>query len=205
MNKRYYKIVLLIITSLAICFSQVSFAQNAKKDVKSTLKQLKKEGFTMETGTKDPKTVIAKFNEKLEEMGSVFILGTASNCKSTNICKQSALNSAQNQLIRYVSGKVQGQIGTIMKHNSNNTDEEIDKMVGSIINNISADISGCLINGFSAYKEHKDGSKEYRCYYIVNKKQIIQNLKYSLKETKMTIEEVESISNFVKDSLDEME
>ena len=203
MNKKL-RIAILLIASIFFSFTQVSFGQSHSKEIKKTLKEFKKTGFVVYAGSRSSEVILQKNYEKLDATDGAEIVGVASNCKSTNICKQAALNSAQNQLARHLSSKIQGQIGSVMNQNGNRPDEEIDKMVGALTNSVTADISGCLEYSFSTYKEDNNGNKEYKSYFIVNKSKLRQNLERSLQETQMTIDELKTISDFVNASLDEL-
>ena len=77
-------------------------------------------------------------------------------------------------------------------------------MVGGLVNEVKADLSGVLQPSYSVYRE-KNGMKEYRTIFFVNEKELVGNmekvLEQSIKETKLTIEEARSISKFVGDEL----
>lgn len=200
--------VLAIIVSL---FLQTSYAQSKtmqrelKKEYKRVLKTFKKEGWKMDNNGRSAEVTLLKYFERLNEDPDLIpIEGTSSNCKSLNVCRQAALNNAQNEYTRLVSGKIVGAFGSIIRSNADRPQEEIDKMVGGLTNEVEADVAGVLEPQYSKYRE-KDGMKEYITYFFINSKKLegaIQtSLERSIKETKLTIEEAKSISKFVNDEL----
>ena len=70
-----------------------------------------------------------------------------------NVCKQVALNNAQNEYARLVSGKIEGAFASVIKANADRPQEEIDKMTGGLVNEVKADLSGILEPSYSIYKE----------------------------------------------------
>ena len=192
-------------------FFQTSYAQSKamqrelNKEYKRVLKTCKKEGWKMDNNGRSAEVTLLKYFERLNEDPDLIpIEGTSSNCKSLNVCRQAALNNAQNEYTRLVSGKIVGAFGSIIRSNADRPQEEIDKMVGGLTNEVEADVAGVLEPQYSKYRE-KDGMKEYITYFFINSKKLegaIQtSLERSIKETKLTIEEAKSISKFVNDEL----
>lgn len=208
--KKTMTFVLAIIVSLLF---QTSCAQSKtttmqrelNKEYKRVLKTFKKEGWKMDNNGRSAEVTLLKYFERLNEDPDLIpIEGTSSNCKSLNVCRQAALNNAQNEYTRLVSGKIVGAFGSIIRSNADRPQEEIDKMVGGLTNEVEADVAGVLEPQYSKYRE-KDGMKEYITYFFINSKKLegaIQtSLERSIKETKLTIEEAKSISKFVNDEL----
>lgn len=176
------------------------------KEYKRVLKTFNKEGWKMDNNGRSAEVTLLKYFERLNEDPDLIpIEGTSSNCKSLNVCRQTALNNAQNEYTRLVSGKIEGAFGSIIRSNADRPQEEIDKMVGGLTNEVEADVAGVLEPQYSKYREKTDGTKEYITYFFINSKKLegaIQtSLERSIKETKLTIEEAKSISKFVNDEL----
>ena len=206
--KNCAKIALLVSLSVLICTPYVSYAQNLnkalKKEYNKKLKEYKKDGWKIDSD-RSAEVILMKHFSKLNANEDLkTITGTSTNCKSTNICKQTALNNAQNEYARLVSGKIEGAFASIVKSDANRPQDEIDKMVGGLVNEVKADLSGVLQPSYSIYRE-KNGLKEYKTIFFINEKELIGNmekiLEQSIKETKLTIEEARSISKFVGDEL----
>ena len=206
--KTNLKAALLIALSILVCAPRVSYAQNLnkvlEKEYKKKLKEYKKEGWKVESDRSAEVVLMKHFGKLNANEDLKTIIGTSTNCKSTNVCRQAALNNAQNEYARLVSGKIEGAFASIVKSDANRPQDEIDKMVGGLVNEVKADLSGVLQPSYSVYRE-KDGLKEYRTIFFVNEKELVGNmekvLEQSIKETKLTIEEARSISKFVGDEL----
>lgn len=206
--KTKFKVLVLMTMGILVCAPQSSVAQNLnkalQKEYKKKLKEYKREGWKIDSDRSEEVVLMKHFGKLNADENLKTITGVSSNCKSTNICRQAALNNAQNEYARLVSGKIEGAFASIMKVDANHPQEEIDKMVGSLVNEVKADVSGVLQSSYSVYRE-KGGTKEYKTIFIVNEKALIGNmekvLEQSVKETKLTIEEASSISKFVVDEL----
>ena len=205
------KTLTFVLALFAGLFMQTSYAQSKtmqrelNKEYKRVLKTFKKEGWKMDNNGRSAEVTLLKYFERLNEDPDLIpIEGTSSNCKSLNVCRQAALNNAQNEYTRLVSGKIVGAFGSIIRSNADRPQEEIDKMVGGLTNEVEADVAGVLEPQYSKYRE-KDGVKEYITYFFINSKKLegaIQtSLERSIKETKLTIEEARSISKFVNEEL----
>ncbi|MDL2262352.1 hypothetical protein LJC11_02490 [Bacteroidales bacterium OttesenSCG-928-I21] len=201
----------IFITAVIITTIQGVFAQNKAlskaldKEYKQTLKQYKKDGWKIDANGRSMEVTLLKHYEKLNTNDLVVITGTSSRCNATNICKQVALNNAQNEYARLVSGKIQGAFASIIKANANRPQEEVDKISGGLLNEIEANVAGVLTPSYSIYKANSDGTKEYKTFYFVDEQkanEMLENtFERSIKETKLTIEEAKSIQKFVKDEL----
>ena len=206
--KKLFKILIFVLIGVNICAcatqASLALSKALDKEYKQKLKEYKKGGWKVDSD-RSTEVVILKHLNKLEAYPDLKVItGTSTNCKSTNVCKQVALNNAQNEYARLVSGKIEGAFATIIKANANRPQEEIDKMTGGLINEVKADLSKVLEPSYSIYRE-KGGLKEYKTFFFVNEAALIGNLEIilekSIKETKLTIEEARAISKFVGDEL----
>jgi hypothetical protein len=173
----------------------------AKKIYASLLKTLKQQGWETTSSTKTLEMQIYDFSVKKEQNPTfITIEGEVSNCKSINVCKQTALTNAQNEYLQLISGKLKGAFGSVFKANANMPSEEIDKTVGNITKQCEADLSGSLIPCYSLVKE-SNGLKQYRSIFLADPSKMVGTMERSLKETKLTIEEINTITKFVNDEL----
>ena len=193
---------------MLLCVPSVSYSQDLnavlKKEYKQKLKEYKQDGWKIDSD-RSAEVVLMKHYSKLnadEDLKT--ITGNSSNCRSTNVCRQAALNNAQNEYARLVSASIEGAFGSIVKTDANRPQEEIDKMVGGVVTEVKADISGVLQPSYSIFREKK-GLKEYKTIFFINENKLIGNmeriLEQSIKEANLTIEEARSISKFVRDEL----
>lgn len=199
---------LLIGLCFLLCTPTVLYAQDLnsvlKKEYKQKLKEYKHDGWKIDSD-RSAEVVLMKHYSKLNANENLkTITGNSSNCRSTNVCRQAALNNAQNEYARLISGTIEGAFGSIVRSDANRPQDEIDKMVGGVVNEVKADLSGVLQPSYSIYREKK-GLKEYKTIFFINEDKLIGNmeriLEQSIKETKLTIEEARSISKFVSEEL----
>jgi len=212
MRKNYLKFAAMALFTVFILATvpQTSYAQSSKmlkqeqketeKNYKKVLTRLKKEGWqSASSSTILELSLLKHMNKKAENPTLIEITGETS-CKSINVCKQVAVNNAQNEYLQLVSGKIKGAFGSVLRSNPNITSEEIDKNVGQLTKQCEADLSNLLTPSYSIVKG--DGAvKQYRTVFLADPTKIITNIERSLKETKLTIEEVKSITKFVDDEL----
>ncbi len=197
--------ILTILSIILLGLTQITFAQtDVAQETKKTLKQYKKEKKIVDANGRSPESIIYKHIERASN-GRTCVVAGETKCKSGNICRQAALNNAQNYLTTLLSTQIEGKIATIMENNASAPEEEIDKMVGTYVKKMAADISGCLEYSYSIYTENNDGTRNYTSYFFVDKSKISQNIERSLKETKMTIEEIQEITKAVENSLNVLE
>lgn len=209
--KKVFFIGSIIFLGLLICAPQTISAQNRRtqkaldNEYKKVLKTMKKNKWKVDSDRSDEVVLMKHFDRLKSNPELLVVEGAVSNCKSSNICKQVALNNAQNYYAKLLSGKIEGAFANVVKHNANRSQEEIDKTVGGLVNDIKADISGALSPSYAKYKENGDGSKEYVRYFFADPNKVVESmekiLEQSIKETKLTIEEARSISKFVNDEL----
>lgn len=203
MRKLVFLIMALCIGMQIPAFSQ-TLSKALDKEYKSKLKEYKKNGWKVDSD-RSVEVVLMKYFSKLDAEGLKTIPGTASKCKSTNVCRQVALQNAQTEYARLISSKVKGAFGSVIRADANHPQEEIDKTIGGVTTDLEADVSGALEPAYSIYKENGDGTKEYKTYYYRHDEKILNGLQgvleQSMKETKLTIEEARSISKFVNDEL----
>jgi hypothetical protein len=178
---------------------QKTAQKNAKKIYAAKLKEFKKEGWKTASSTKTLEMELFAFAEKREQNPALIVIeGEVGSCKSINVCKQTALTNAQNYYLQLVSGKLKGAFGSVFKANANIPAEEIDKTVGNITKQCEADLSGSLAPCFSLIKE-SGGLKQYKTVFLADPSRIVATMERSLKETKLTIEEISTITKFVDD------
>lgn len=175
--------------------------KDAKKIYKTKLQDFKKDGWQTASTSKTIEMELTAYAEKREQNPTLIeVIGEVNNCKSINVCKQTALNNAQNYYLQLVSGKIKGAFGSVIKSNANMPEEEIDKTIGNLTKQCEADLSGSLIPCFSIVRE-RNGLKEYKTTFLADPGKIVATMERSLKETKLTIEEIKTITKFVEDEL----
>jgi superfamily II DNA or RNA helicase len=174
------------------------------KQYKTRMKELKKEGWKLAGGSRTLEVALLEHYQKkyADEKNKEFI-GDMSTCRSINACRQGALNNAQNRYAALASSNVKGRIGSLLRADANRPETEIDKMIAAYEKEVQADISGALTESYSIIKDNADGTKSFQTVFIVNEEEAAsaraRAMERSLKETKVTLEEADEISKFVRE------
>jgi hypothetical protein len=179
------------------------------KEYKVKIKEYQKAGWKLAGGSRTIEVALLEHYEKTADKKNKEFTGDVSQCKSINICRQAALNNAQNRYASLASANVKGRIESLLRADANQVDTEIDKMIAAYEKAVQADISGALAESYSIVKENGDGTKAFQTIFIVNEEEAasarMRAMEKSLRETKITVKEAEEISKFVQDgfNLDE--
>ena len=208
-----------ILMALIVAFnltivSQMSYAQTNKKHekqlnkernkmYKEKLKELTKAGYTLSGSARTLKVALLEHYKKLAENGqNQEFVGEVSKCNSINVCRQFAVNNAQNLYAMLANGNVKGRITSLLRGNPNMTEIEIDEFIAAYENSVKAELGGVLTESFSIVK-NTGTDKEYKTFFILNEEKAGQArrkaMERSLIETKITIREAEEISKFVNE------
>jgi hypothetical protein len=210
------KIQIAVMALLAVAFittTNNTSAQTKKMDkqlekqldkmYKEKIKEYNREGWKLAGGSRTLEVALLEHYQKTADNKNKELVGDVSKCKSINICRQSALNNAQNNYASRASANIKGRIASLLRANAEIPQEEIDKMMGAFEKSIQADVSGVMTESYSIVKDNGDGTKSFQTIFIVNEEEAaatrMRAMQRSLKETKVTIDEAEEISKFVQE------
>jgi hypothetical protein len=214
--KNYCKIILTTIMSIVLLVSvpESAFAQFTKKqekqlakakekEYKSKMKEYEKVGWKLSGGSRTLEVALLEHYKKTADEKNKEFVGDVSACKSINVCRQAALNNAQNRYASLASGNIKGRVESLFRADANVPQTEIDKLIGAYEKSVQADISGALAESYSIVKENGDGTKSFQTIFIVNEEEAasarLRAMEKSLRETKISIKEAEEISKFVNE------
>ncbi|MDR1973529.1 MAG: hypothetical protein LBQ31_02525 [Bacteroidales bacterium] len=222
----YYALLLVAMTFAA---TQLATAQNyekklekqqqkakyeAQKDAmkkragqyKNKIKEYEKDGWKLASDSRTIEVALLEHYEKLTDKNNKQLVGEVSQCKSINICRQSAMNNAQNSYASMASADIKGRIESLLRADANVPETEIDKMLGGYERLVSADVSGALSPSYSVIKDNGDGTKSFQTIFLVNETEAskirLRAMEKSLLETKITVKEAEEISKFVNEGFE---
>jgi hypothetical protein len=203
------------ITLVALLFfvSESSFAQSKKMEktlekqtemqYKKKIKEYKEKGYELAGSSRSIEVALLEHYKKTADPKNKEFVGEVSKCKSINVCRQAALNNAQNRYAALASGNIKGRMASLLRADANLPETEIDKMIGAYEKEIQADISGSLVESYSVVKENGDGTKTFQTIFIVNEEEAAsaraRAMEKSLRETKIAVKEAEEISKFVNE------
>ena len=209
-------IVMVLIAGFVLSIiPQVVYAQQLDKKLEKDLtkkakeqaKKMEKSGWEVSGSSKTlEEAFFEHYAKEITEKTSEQV-GEVSACKSVNVCRKNALFNAQTDYAQQVSSDIQG-FANEMQSNNSSLDIESDAFTSGFETKIKADLSGILKESFSMVRE-KDGNKEYRMYFIINKEREgaarKSAMEAALKETKLTMEQSAMVSKFIEDKFKEKE
>lgn len=177
--------------------------QKAKaKSATKLIKQLKKEGWQLDTQTKtleeallDHKVAMEKDENNYEIVGRVSGV-TSRNVAHANANHNAAITYAQLAKKSMLRGAEESNIGNL-------GGEEFDNFVGAYERLVAGAIEKEMKESFAIYKEDANGKKEYNVYYIVNEEKAakirLRAMQSAIEESKLAEEFAKNISDFVKE------
>ncbi|MDR2126907.1 MAG: hypothetical protein LBP63_08770 [Prevotellaceae bacterium] len=216
MKKEIFKIAImsLVAALMFIATPETASAQVSKKlekklqkekdkEYKKKIKEYQKEGWKLTGSSRTLEVALLEHYYKLAESAqNKEMAGEVSQCKSINVCKQFALNNAQNNYAAKASGNIKGRTESLLRADANMPETEIDKFMSAYENIIKQEVGGVLTESYSIIKDN-GSTKEYKTIFILNEEKAVQArakaLEKSLLETKITIKEAEEISKFVNE------
>jgi hypothetical protein len=214
--KSYFKIILTAVMSVILLASvpEIASAQSSKKldkklqkekdkEYKKKIKEYQKENWKLSGSSRTLEVALLEHYAKLAESEeNKEFAGEVSQCKSINVCKQSALNNAQNRYASLAGGNIKGRIESLLRADADRPEIEMDKFIAAYENQVKAEVSGVLTESYSIVKDNGT-TKEYKTFFILNEEKAgaarARAMERSLLETKITIKEAEEISKFVNE------
>lgn len=206
------RIIILILTTIMMVgvVSSVN-AENKllrkaqKKEYKAKMKQLNKEHWTLYGSTRSLEVALLTHYDKLSTLGEkgYELMGEASNFKSKNVGKQTAINNACNIYAREAGSHVKGRIVSDMAGNADDVSSEFDHFYAAYETLVEKEIKGELKESFSLIRKNKDGSFSMQVYFIVDEEAAsnarIRAFESALRESEAAQKYAQKVSDFVKE------
>lgn len=145
-------------------------SKELKKDVKKQVKELKKQGWTMQAGTSTLDYAMLKYRMYLEEdqENRISLTGIAIG-KNVKIGRENAIMNAITSYASRAKAQVVGKMKSLMSSEASATaEEEIDKFGAAYEAGVNTRISGLVKQHFALVRELKDGSKEFNVYLSID-------------------------------------
>ncbi|MDR0605797.1 MAG: hypothetical protein LBG80_16000 [Bacteroidales bacterium] len=178
-------------------------AKQNEKMYKTKIKEYQEEGWKLAGGSRTLEVALLEHYKKLSDDKNKEFIGQVSQCKSINVCRQSALNNAQNSYASLASADIKGRASSMIRADAETPETEIDKMIAAYERTIKADIGGALVESYSIVKENGNGTKSFQTIFIINEEEAasarMRAMEKSLRETKISVKEAEEISRFVQE------
>ncbi len=198
--------VLLVMSCGSEAFSQSKLERKLSKakakSVTKLMKQLKKDGWELDTQSKSLEEALLEHKVALEKDENNYeIIGRVSGVKSRTVAHDNANHNAaityaqlaKKSMLRGVETSNVGHLG----------EEEFDNFTGAYERLVAGAIEKEMKESFAIYREKENGQKEYNVYYIVNEDKAMQirlkAMKQAIEEAKLAEEYSKGISDFVRD------
>lgn len=179
-----------------------------KKEYKAKMKEYKKEGWKITASSRSLDVALLLHYEKLNDINSHELVGTVSNCRSINVCRQAALNNAAAYYASLAGSTLKGRVvsDVAVDQSGEDSSAEFDKMYAAYERLVEKEIKGEIQESFTISHTAKDGQKEIQTYYIVNEdaatKARIRAWDNAKKESEAAQKYASKVSDFIKEGFD---
>lgn len=136
------------------------------KDVKKRVKELKKEGWTLQASASTLDYVMLKYRTYMEEdeENRIAITGLAT-AKNIKIGRESAIMNGITSYAGRAKAQVVGKMKSILSGDeTSGTSDEIDKFGAAYEAGVNAKLGGLVKQHFVLLREKKDGTKEFNVF-----------------------------------------
>ena len=214
----YFKfaVMALVAVFMATAVPQVVYSQSKEtkmlqkareKQFKDRKKDFQKGGWKISGSAKTIDVALLEYYQKLNANENNYeIVGEVSACNSINVCKQAAFNNAVVEYANRANTFVKGRIASDMNLDQTSGEGEFDKLYGAYERMVAAEVKGVLKESFSIVKEHANGTREYKTFFIIDEssasKARVRAMENALKETKVAQEYATKISEFVREGFE---
>lgn len=210
MKKYYFLLPLLLVlfvSNAALCQSK-QLEKQRNKMYKAKIKEYKKEGWKLDSGSKTIEVALLEHYEKLKDENNQEFIGTVSNCRSTNVCRQAAYNNAITTYANLTASSVKGRIASDVNLNASEKEnnQEFDKFYAAYERIVKMEIdNGVLLESYSIKRKARDNN-EYQVIFLINEEKAMQSRKRAmqraLEESKLAQEYASQISDFINEGFE---
>jgi hypothetical protein len=158
-SMRKYFVTAIMSVALLVFVSETAFAQSKKeeknytkareKQYKEKINEYQKEGWKLAGGSRTLEVALLEHYKKTNDPKNKELSGKVSHCKSINVCRQTAINNAQNDYASRASANIKGRIASLLRGDDDMPETEIDKMIAAFEKSVQADVSGALVESYS--------------------------------------------------------
>lgn len=164
--KKSFTYLMLVFAILFGAVTSVSAQSKAlEKDVKKRVKELKKEGWTLQASASTLDYALLKYRMYLEEdeVNRISLTGIAT-AKNVKVGRESAIMNAITSYAARAKANVVGKAKSIEGQNVSVQGEDLDKFAAAYEAEVSARIGSLIRQHFSLVKENADGTKEFNVF-----------------------------------------
>jgi hypothetical protein len=187
------------------CKSTSTLQKEKGKMYKVKIKEYQRDGWKLAGSSKTLEVALLEHYEKLETAGNRELAGEVSQCKSINVCKQTAYNNAAIFYANLAGSFVKGRIASDLNSDQSRIEAEFDKMYAAYERLVAQEIKGELIESYAIIKNGEKAS-EYKVFFIVSEEQAskarIRALEMAAKETAVAQQYAREITKFVNEGFE---
>lgn len=185
--KRSFTYLMLV---FAILFGGVATAgaqsKALTKDVKKRVKELKKEGWTLQASASTLDYAMLKYRTYMEEdeENRIAITGLAT-AKNIKIGRESAIMNGITSYAGRAKAQVVGKMKSVLSGDeTSGTSDEIDKFGAAYEAGVNAKLGGLVKQHFVLVREKKDGTKEFNVFMSLDEAKAKKAREEAAKEAK---------------------
>lgn len=199
--------ILMLSTSSAINAENKLLRKAQKKEYKTKMKQLKKDGWTLYGSSRSLDVALLSHYDKLGTLAEkgYELMGEATKFKSKNVGKQTAINNACNIYAREAGSYVKGRIVSDIAGNADDVSAEFDHFYAAYETLVGKEIKGELKESFSIIHDNGDGTFSMQVYFIVDEDAAcqarIRAFENAMKESEAAQKYAEKVSKFINEGV----
>ena len=165
MKKSFMYLMLVFAVLFGAVASVGAQSKALEKDVKKRVKELKKEGWTLQASASTLDYALLKYRMYLEEdeANRISLTGIAT-AKNVKVGRESAIMNAIPSYASRAKANVVGKAKSIEGQNISTQGEDLDKFAAAYEAEVSARIGSLIRQHFSLVKENADGTKEFNVF-----------------------------------------
>ena len=165
MKKSFMYLMLVFAVLFGAVASVGAQSKALEKDVKKRVKELKKEGWTLQASASTLDYALLKYRMYLEEdeANRISLTGIAT-AKNVKVGRESAIMNAITSYAARAKANVVGKAKSIEGQNISTQVEDLDKFAAAYEAEVSARIGSLIRQHFSLVKENADGTKEFNVF-----------------------------------------
>lgn len=210
--KRLFILILTAIMMVGMCESvnadNKKLRKAHKNEHKIKMKQFKKEGWTLYGSSRSLEVALLTHYDKLEQLGENGheLMGEASQFRSKNVGKQTAVNNACNIYAREAGSHVKGRVVSDLAGNGEDINAEFDHFYSAYETLVEKEIKGEMKESFSVIHDNGNGTFSMQVYFVVDEdaasRARIRAFENAMRESEAAQKYAEKVSDFVKEGFD---
>ena len=128
----FMSLLMLLFGNMTVFAQNRMLKRETSKMYKTKIKEYKKTGWKLAGSSKTLEVALLEHYEKMKDPQNVELVGEVSQCKSLNVCKQTAYNNALITYANLAGSTLKGRIVSDLNVDQSDEEGEFDKMYARI-------------------------------------------------------------------------